>query len=78
MAIGATKGDVVKMVLRKGLALVTAGIAVGSVISFGVARMLADYYGGLLRPGAPCLANRPDPGVALRVAHGPSDAARQL
>jgi macrolide transport system ATP-binding/permease protein len=50
MAIGATKGDVVKMVLRKGLVLVMAGIAVGGVVSFGVARLLAAGLVGLGTP----------------------------
>ncbi len=50
MAIGASKTEVLKMVLRKGLALVLAGIAVGGVLSFAVGRMLAI---GLVGLGAP-------------------------
>ncbi len=50
MAVGANKAEVLKMVLRQGLALVLAGILVGGVISFGVARLLAI---GLVGLGAP-------------------------
>jgi predicted permease len=50
MAIGANKADVLKMVLRQGLVLTMAGIAVGAVASFAVARLLAL---GLVGLGAP-------------------------
>jgi putative ABC transport system permease protein len=50
MAIGATKSDVVKMVLRKGVILVAAGIGVGGVLSFVVARMLTVGLVGLGTP----------------------------
>jgi ABC-type antimicrobial peptide transport system permease subunit len=50
MAIGADRTEVLKMVLRQGLVLVLAGIAVGGAISAAVARMLAIGLAGL---GAP-------------------------
>jgi ABC-type antimicrobial peptide transport system permease subunit len=50
MAIGADKLEVLKMVLRQGLVLVSAGIAVGGVISVIVARMLAIGLAGLGTP----------------------------
>jgi predicted permease len=50
MAIGANKRDVLKMVLRQGLLLTSVGIAVGGVVSFAVARLLAS---GLVGLGAP-------------------------
>ncbi len=50
MAIGASKLQVVQMVLRQGFTLVLAGILVGSVLSFGVARMLAIGLVGLGTP----------------------------
>ena len=50
MAIGADKIGVLKMVLRQGLVLVAAGIAVGTVISVVVARMLAIGLVGLGTP----------------------------
>jgi predicted permease len=50
MAIGANPSEVLKMVLRQGFALVLAGVLVGGVISFVVARLLAI---GLVGLGAP-------------------------
>ncbi len=50
MAIGADKMEVLKMVLRQGLVLGAAGIAVGGVISVVVARMLAIGLVGLGTP----------------------------
>jgi len=50
MAIGANRVEVLKMVLRQGLVLVLAGIAVGGAISVGVARMLAIGLAGLGTP----------------------------
>jgi putative ABC transport system permease protein len=50
MAIGASKGDVLRMVLQQGLLLVLAGIVVGAVFSLGVAKMLIIGLAGL---GAP-------------------------
>ena len=50
MAIGADKTVVLKMVLRQGLVLVLAGIAVGGAISVVVARMLAIGLAGLGTP----------------------------
>jgi predicted permease len=50
MAIGASKAEVVKMVLRQGLALVLGGVLAGGAISFPVARLLTA---GLVGLGAP-------------------------
>jgi predicted permease len=50
MAIGAGRSDVLKMVLRQGLMLSTAGILVGAVASVAVARVVRSASGGL---GAP-------------------------
>ena len=50
MAIGASKAEVVKMVLRQGLALVLGGVLAGGAISFLVARLLTA---GLVGLGAP-------------------------
>ena len=50
MAIGANKGNVLKMVMRQGLLLAMSGIVVGGVLSFGVARLLTIGLAGL---GAP-------------------------
>ena len=50
MAIGASKAEVVKMVLRQGLALVLGGVLAGGALSFVVARLLTA---GLVGLGAP-------------------------
>ncbi|MGA2329673.1 MAG: FtsX-like permease family protein, partial [Bryobacteraceae bacterium] len=50
MAMGASKAEVVKMVLRQGLALVLGGVLAGGAISFAVARLLTA---GLVGLGAP-------------------------
>jgi ABC-type antimicrobial peptide transport system permease subunit len=50
MAIGASKAEVVKMVLRQGLALALGGVLAGGAISFVVARLLTA---GLVGLGAP-------------------------
>jgi macrolide transport system ATP-binding/permease protein len=50
MAIGATKAEVVRMVLRQGLALVLSGMLAGGAISFALARLLTAALAGL---GAP-------------------------
>jgi ABC-type antimicrobial peptide transport system permease subunit len=40
MALGAQPGEILRMVLTKGAALIAAGIALGLVVSFGLARFL--------------------------------------
>jgi putative ABC transport system permease protein len=50
IAIGASKAQVMKMVLRQGLALVLGGMLAGGVISFAVARMLTAGLVGLGSP----------------------------
>jgi ABC-type antimicrobial peptide transport system permease subunit len=50
VAIGATKADVAKMVLRQGLALVLGGMLAGGAISVAVARILTA---GLVGVGTP-------------------------
>jgi len=50
MAVGASRADVLKMVLRQGLTLALAGILVGSVASVAVGRLVTA---GLVGLGAP-------------------------
>jgi macrolide transport system ATP-binding/permease protein len=50
MAIGASKRDVLRMVLRQGLTLSIAGIAVGGAASIVVARLLTAVLVGLGTP----------------------------
>ncbi len=42
MALGATRGGVLRMVVGQGLALVAIGLAIGAVGSFGAGRILAS------------------------------------
>ncbi|KPK81234.1 MAG: hypothetical protein AMS25_07460, partial [Gemmatimonas sp. SM23_52] len=42
VALGAAKGDIVELVLKRGLVLVAVGIALGLVGAFGVTRTLSD------------------------------------
>ena len=50
MAIGAGRGDVLRMVLAQGLTLALVGIAFGSIASVGIARLLSAGMTGLGRP----------------------------
>jgi putative ABC transport system permease protein len=47
MALGAQHADILSMVLRKGLTLVTAGILIGLAISFAVTRLLSSELFGV-------------------------------
>jgi putative ABC transport system permease protein len=47
MALGAQRADILKMVLRKGLALVTGGILIGLATSLAVTRMLSSEIWGV-------------------------------
>jgi putative ABC transport system permease protein len=47
MALGAQLGDISRMVLRKGLELVAAGVAIGSCASFALTRFLASQIWGV-------------------------------
>ncbi|MBV9147679.1 MAG: ABC transporter permease [Acidobacteria bacterium] len=52
MAIGASRMDVLKMVLRQGLTLAIAGIVVGGLISIAVAKLLTAGLVGLGTPNS--------------------------
>ncbi len=47
MALGAQRADILRMVLRKGLGLVTAGIVIGLGTSFAVTRLLSTELWGV-------------------------------
>ena len=47
MALGAQPGDVLRLVARRGLALVICGIALGAAAALGVTRLMADALYGV-------------------------------
>jgi ABC-type antimicrobial peptide transport system permease subunit len=47
MALGARRGDVVRLVLREGLLLVAAGIVIGIPIALASGRLLHSFLFGL-------------------------------
>jgi putative ABC transport system permease protein len=47
MALGAQKSNILSMVLRKGLALIAGGIAIGMLVSYGLVRFLAHFLWGI-------------------------------
>jgi predicted permease len=51
MALGATRGDVMRMMLRRGLTLVAAGFVVGAPVAFGVTRFAATAIEDLSSSG---------------------------
>ena len=56
MALGATRGDVTRMMLRSGLTLVAAGFVVGVPIAFWGTRFAASAIEGLTGGGVPPVA----------------------
>jgi putative ABC transport system permease protein len=47
MALGAQQSEIVRMVLRRGIALITAGICIGVLASFGLTRFMASQIWGV-------------------------------
>jgi ABC-type antimicrobial peptide transport system permease subunit len=46
MALGADRGDILKLVVRQGLVLVLIGVAVGVAAALGLTRLIAsELYG---------------------------------
>ena len=60
MALGATRGDVSRLVLKQGLALIAAGLAVGLATSMAVNRWLTTLLFGV----------KPDDAASFAVAGG--------
>lgn len=47
IALGAARADVLKMVIRKGLQLLLAGIAIGLAVSFALSRIIVAQLWGV-------------------------------
>ncbi len=47
MALGAIRGEVLRMVVRQGLGMVTLGIGLGLPLSFGIGRMISSQLYGI-------------------------------
>ncbi len=47
MALGAQRGDILRMVLRQGIALVGMGIGLGAAAALGLGRFLANFLFGI-------------------------------
>lgn len=47
LALGAERGEVLRMVLRQGLALIAAGVGFGLAAAFGVSRVLSSLLFGV-------------------------------
>jgi ABC-type antimicrobial peptide transport system permease subunit len=47
MALGAGRGDVLRMVMRMGLGLIALGVAVGLLATLGVTRVIASQLWGV-------------------------------
>jgi len=52
MALGATRGDVLKLVVREGMTVAVAGMAAGIVAALGLMRLLSSLLYGV-RPTDP-------------------------
>jgi putative ABC transport system permease protein len=52
MALGAGRGDILKMVLRQGVGVVGVGLALGLALAFAGTRVLADLFVGV-KPADP-------------------------
>ena len=47
LALGAQQGDILRMVLRKGLVLIAAGVLIGVGVSLGLTRFIASQLWGV-------------------------------
>jgi putative ABC transport system permease protein len=80
MALGAQSGDVIRMVVRHGLHLVGAGLALGFVIAYSLAHLLQAFLYGVSPHDPPTFATVPAllAAVALLACYLPSRRATRI
>jgi predicted permease len=79
MALGATAGDVTRMVLKSALMLVAFGLALGIPLAFGIQRLGVSLIANLTgRPGLPIVAGGAMVIVSLIAAFGPAVRAARV
>ena len=47
MALGATRGDVLRLIVRSGVTFIVAGLALGAFAAFGLTRLLSSLIYGV-------------------------------
>jgi predicted permease len=80
MALGASSGDVLGMVLREALALVASGVALGLIASFALTRLLASFLYDIATNDAATFAGVPFvlAAVALLAGYLPARRATKV
>ena len=78
MAIGAGRGEVLRMVLRQGFALALSGMASGLVLSAGVARLLRSTFPGDSPLGAYLVVTPAMLAVTMLAAYLPARRASRV
>jgi predicted permease len=78
MAIGANQGEVLRMVLRQGLALALSGMVVGLILSAGVARVLRSTFPGNSPLGAYLVITPAVLAVTMLAAYFPARRASHV
>ncbi len=80
MALGATRRDVIRQVIREGMTPALSGLAVGALLSFAAARALSSLLYGVSPADAPTFIAVPLilSGVALLACYFPARAATRV
>jgi putative ABC transport system permease protein len=80
LAIGAQRGDLIRMVLGRGLRLTAAGIAIGLALSAAATRLLGGLLYGLspLDPVSFAAASLAWTAVAMLASYAPARRAAQV
>jgi putative ABC transport system permease protein len=48
MALGARASDVLRLVIRQGMTLAVVGVAIGTLFAFAMAKLITNFYSGML------------------------------